>query len=45
MKQAIADLAILGGPPAFAEEIHVGRPNIGDRAALFEKIYSYITYL
>lgn len=24
-------LAILGGPPAFAEPLHVGRPNIADR--------------
>lgn len=27
------DLAINGAPPAFAETVHVGRPNIGDRAA------------
>lgn len=26
-----ADLAINGAPPAFAEPLHVGRPNIGDR--------------
>lgn len=26
-----ADLAINGAPPAFAETLHVGRPNIGDR--------------
>lgn len=26
-----ADLAIHGAPPAFAEIVHVGRPNIGDR--------------
>jgi hypothetical protein len=25
-----ADLAINGAPPAFAEPLHVGRPNIGD---------------
>jgi dTDP-4-amino-4,6-dideoxygalactose transaminase len=24
-------LAVLGGAPAFAEQLHVGRPNIGDR--------------
>lgn len=29
-----ADLAINGAPPAFAEPIHVGRPNLGDREAL-----------
>ncbi|MDO1527791.1 DegT/DnrJ/EryC1/StrS family aminotransferase [Fulvimonas sp. R45] len=28
-----ADLAINGSPPAFAEPLHVGRPNIGDREA------------
>lgn len=26
-----ADLAIRGAPPAFAEPLHVGRPNIGDK--------------
>jgi len=31
-------LAILGGSPLFAEKLHVGRPNIGDRAALLERI-------
>ena len=25
-----ADLAILGGSPAFSEPLHVGRPNVGD---------------
>jgi dTDP-4-amino-4,6-dideoxygalactose transaminase len=29
-----ADLAINGAPPAFAEPLHVGRPNLGDREAL-----------
>jgi dTDP-4-amino-4,6-dideoxygalactose transaminase len=32
------DLAILGGPPAFGEKLHVGRPNVGDRARLLERI-------
>lgn len=27
-------LACLGAPPAFADKLHVGRPNIGDRARL-----------
>ena len=32
-------LAILGGtPPAFREPLHVGRPNLGDRARLQERI-------
>ena len=34
----LADLAVLGGPPAFAAPLHVGRPNIGDRARLNERI-------
>lgn len=38
MKQNIEDLAILGGVPAFREGLHVGRPNIGDRTALFGRI-------
>ncbi len=31
-------LALLGGAPAFADKIHVGRPNIGDRARLLERV-------
>lgn len=37
-KVNIQDLAVFGGDPAFAEKIHVGRPNIGDRARLMERI-------
>ena len=37
IKTTAAELAILGGPPAFAEPLHVGRPNIGDRARLIER--------
>ena len=32
------DLAILGAEPAFREPLHVGRPNIGNRAKLQERI-------
>jgi len=32
------DLAINGAPPAFAEPLHVGRPNIGNRAAFIQKV-------
>jgi dTDP-4-amino-4,6-dideoxygalactose transaminase len=32
------DLAVLGGPQTFAEPLHVGRPNVGDRARLMERI-------
>jgi dTDP-4-amino-4,6-dideoxygalactose transaminase len=30
-KKGIDDLAVFGGRPAFAQVLHVGRPNIGDR--------------
>jgi dTDP-4-amino-4,6-dideoxygalactose transaminase len=33
-KRRPEDFAALGGPCAFAEKLHVGRPNIGDRAVL-----------
>jgi dTDP-4-amino-4,6-dideoxygalactose transaminase len=38
MKARIEDLAILGGPRAFDKALHVGRPNIGDRQRLLERI-------
>jgi dTDP-4-amino-4,6-dideoxygalactose transaminase len=31
-------LAVMGGTPAFAHVVHVGRPNIGNRARLLERI-------
>jgi dTDP-4-amino-4,6-dideoxygalactose transaminase len=31
-------LAILGGKPAFAEPLHVGRPNVGSRERILERI-------
>jgi len=33
-----AKLAILGNPPAFEAPLHVGGPNLGDRAALLSRI-------
>lgn len=33
-----SDLAVNGALPAFAEQIHVGRPNIGDREAFMERV-------
>lgn len=33
-----SDLAIFGGSPVFPEKLHVGRPNIGDRQRLLERI-------
>lgn len=38
MKQSLGDLAMFGGPPAFAEPLHVGRPTLGNRARLLERI-------
>ena len=38
MKTCLSDLAIFGGTPAFAEKLHVGRPNIGNRQRLLERI-------
>ena len=32
------DLAIAGAPPAFVDPVHVGRPNIGDRAAFLSRV-------
>jgi dTDP-4-amino-4,6-dideoxygalactose transaminase len=34
----VSELAVLGGRPAFAEPLHVGRPNVGDRERLLERI-------
>lgn len=31
LKKAIDELALFGGQPAFADALHVGRPNIGNR--------------
>ena len=36
--QSLDKLAVLGGVPAFTDKLHVGRPNIGDRAALLARI-------
>ena len=38
MKSTLTDLAIFGGTPAFSHTLHVGRPNIGDRQQLLERI-------
>ena len=35
---ASSRLAVLGGSPVFAEALHVGRPNIGDRARFARRI-------
>lgn len=37
-KRTFSDLAVFGGSPAFDEVLHVGRPNIGNRQRLLERI-------
>lgn len=38
MKNRLEDLALFGGTPAFEEKLFVGRPNIGDRQRLMERL-------
>jgi dTDP-4-amino-4,6-dideoxygalactose transaminase len=38
VKRSLDDLAVCGGPPEFDEPLHVGRPNIPDRARLLERL-------
>lgn len=38
MSSSEPSLALFGAPPAFAEPLHVGRPNIGDRGRLMRRI-------
>lgn len=38
VKNTVNDFAMFGGTPAFSEKLHVGRPNIGDRRRLMERI-------
>ncbi len=37
IKEAVEDLAILGGEPAFPKKLHVGSPNIGNKERLLER--------
>lgn len=37
-KRRLEDLAIFGGPPAFSDPLHVGRPHLGDRAAFLRRV-------
>jgi dTDP-4-amino-4,6-dideoxygalactose transaminase len=37
-KARLEDLAVFEGPPAFEEPLHVGRPNLGDRQRLLQRI-------
>jgi dTDP-4-amino-4,6-dideoxygalactose transaminase len=36
-KSSLKDLAVFGGSSAFDHELHVGRPNIGDRGRILER--------
>ena len=38
MKNSFSDLAIFGSIPAFPDPLHVGRPNIGDRARFLARV-------
>jgi dTDP-4-amino-4,6-dideoxygalactose transaminase len=38
IKDSPESLAVFGGPPAFGEKLHVGRPNLGNRAKLLERV-------
>jgi dTDP-4-amino-4,6-dideoxygalactose transaminase len=38
LKERIEELAAFGGVPAFADKLHVGRPNVGDRAGFMARV-------
>ena len=38
MRNSVQELAIAGAPPTFQSPLHVGRPNIGNRERLMERI-------
>src|SRR5689334_22918428 len=38
MKQSVEQLALFNGTPTFDQPLYVGRPNIGNRERLFERI-------
>ena len=38
MKQRVDELALLGGPPAFRQTLHVGQPNLGERERFLARI-------
>jgi len=37
-KKSLEDFAIFGGQPALTETLHVGRPNVGERARFLERL-------
>ena len=42
--KSLRELALLGGDPAFIEPLHVGRPNIGNQAALMDRINDMLNH-
>src|ERR1044071_6116450 len=38
VKSRVDDLALFGAAPAFGTQLHVGRPNIGNRSALLHRL-------
>jgi dTDP-4-amino-4,6-dideoxygalactose transaminase len=38
MKTHLSELSVLGGPPAFPELVHVGRPNVGSRDRFLRRV-------
>lgn len=38
MKDRIDQLALFGAPPAFERKLHVGQPNVGDRAYFMQRV-------
>jgi dTDP-4-amino-4,6-dideoxygalactose transaminase len=42
VKKAIEDLAMFGGTPSFQAPLHVGRPNIGNRSVLRDRLDSML---
>lgn len=38
MKSSLEELALFGGTPAFSHKLHVGQPNLGDRAFFLERV-------
>lgn len=42
MKSSLSELALFGGPQAFDEPLHVGRPNIGDPQRMLERVQTIL---
>jgi dTDP-4-amino-4,6-dideoxygalactose transaminase len=38
LKRHVSDLACFGGPPAFDSPLHVGYPNVGDKASFLRRV-------